>query len=85
LHGRKTLEQWAAAAAAGDWDTLVADLLSRHYDPMYTRSIDRNFPRIADAIVVEPAELGADAFRRLARDVEEQVRARSAPVAAVTA
>ena len=43
LQGRKTLDRWAAAAAAGDWDTLVGELLVCHYDPMYTLSIAQKF------------------------------------------
>ena len=30
-------------AEAGDWDTLVGELLERHYDPAYTRSLSANF------------------------------------------
>ncbi len=78
LHGRKTIERWAAAAAAGDWDTLVGELLIRHYDPMYTRSIDRNFPRIASAVVVAPADIGIGAFRALAREIDAQIQGRFA-------
>ena len=40
LHGRKTIERWSEAARAGDFDTLVDELLARHYDPMYARSIE---------------------------------------------
>ncbi len=47
LHGRKTIERWSEAARAGDFDTLVDELLVRHYDPMYARSIESNFPRSA--------------------------------------
>ncbi len=74
LHGRKTIERWTAAAAAGDWDALVGELLSRHYDPTYSRAIERNFARIAEAIVVTPMEIGEKAFRVLAREVETRVR-----------
>ncbi len=76
LHGKKTIEQWTAAAAAGDWDALVGELLSRHYDPTYSRAIERNFTRIAGAIVVTPTDIGEDAFQRLAREVDSQVRSR---------
>jgi tRNA 2-selenouridine synthase len=51
LVGRKTLDRWAAAAAAADWDTLVSELLVRHYDPMYTLSIAKNFPNVTTANV----------------------------------
>jgi tRNA 2-selenouridine synthase len=76
IHGNKTIERWTAAAAAGDWDALVGELLSRHYDPTYSRAIERNFARIAEAIVVRPTNVDEDAFRALAREVASQVRAR---------
>ena len=66
LHGRKTVERWNAAAVAGDWDALIADLLARHYDPTYARAIERNFPRFGDARVVAPSTLDGEAFRALA-------------------
>ncbi|MFO1317883.1 MAG: tRNA 2-selenouridine(34) synthase MnmH [Burkholderiales bacterium] len=77
LHGRATVERWNALARAGDFDALVGELLVRHYDPMYTRSIERNFPRIAQAHVAVPGGLSAEAFRTLAQDV---VRATAAAV-----
>ncbi len=39
LVGKETLGRWQALIAAGDWPTLVADLLERHYDPLYQRSL----------------------------------------------
>lgn len=38
FHERETLAQWQALAGAGDFRTLVGELLSRHYDPLYARS-----------------------------------------------
>jgi len=75
LHGKATIERWQAAAQSGDWDELIGELLARHYDPMYTRAIARNFPRIADAIVVAPAAVSEAAFRTLAREVDAQTLA----------
>jgi tRNA 2-selenouridine synthase len=66
LHGRKTIARWAAAAAAGDWDVLIGELLIQHYDPTYSRAIQRNFPRVAAARVVTPAGIGVDDFSALA-------------------
>ncbi len=67
LHGHKVIAQWDAAARAGDHDTLVNDLLTRHYDPTYARSITRNFPRIEEAVSVVPAAIDAAAFGAIAR------------------
>jgi len=74
LRGTKTIARWSAAAAAGDWDTLVAELLVQHYDPTYSRSIHKNFPRFADALVAAPAAIDERAFRALARDLDDRVR-----------
>ena len=77
LHGRKTIERWNAAAAAGDWDALVGELLAQHYDPSYARAIERNFPRHANALVVAPTAIDPDSFRMLAHSLDHSVRARA--------
>ena len=76
IHGKQAIARWTDAARAGDWDTLVSELLATHYDPMYRRSIDRNFPRIADAIDVEPSAIADGAFRALARELDARMRER---------
>jgi tRNA 2-selenouridine synthase len=43
LHGVERLSQWQRMAETGDWDELVASLLRDHYDPLYRRSLARNF------------------------------------------
>jgi tRNA 2-selenouridine synthase len=75
LHGRKTIDRWNAAAAAGDWDTHVGELLTQHNDTAYARAIERNFPRYRDALVVAPFAVDDDAFRALAQSLDESVRA----------
>jgi tRNA 2-selenouridine synthase len=69
LHGNKIIAQWDAAARAGDHDALVNDLLTRHYDPTYARSITRNFPRVESAVSVVPAAIDAAAFGVIARQL----------------
>jgi len=69
LHGRKVLERWDDAARAGDFDTLIDELLVRHYDPTYSRSLEQNFPRSAEALTVTPASISPAALRKLAREV----------------
>ncbi len=56
---------------------LIAELLELHYDPMYTRSIGKNFPRIAEAVAVAPASASDGAFRALARELEADDRLRT--------
>ena len=69
LHGNKKIAEWDMAARAGDFDTLVADLLTFHYDPTYARSITRNFPRVDQAVGVVPTAIAASAFLGIAHDL----------------
>ncbi len=85
LHGRKTIERWEAAAAAGEWDALVAELLAQHYDPTYARAIERNFARLDAALVMAPSAIDDGAFRALARALDAAVRERPAAAPPVSA
>lgn len=69
LHGRKTIERWSDAARAGDFESLVRELLTKHYDPSYARSIDSNFPRSAQARSFAPSAIDASAWNALAREI----------------
>lgn len=56
-YGAGTLDAWLGQAARGDHEALVRELLYRHYDPAYDRSIHRNFAGIdsAPTVVLESA------------------------------
>ncbi|MFO1313872.1 MAG: tRNA 2-selenouridine(34) synthase MnmH [Burkholderiales bacterium] len=75
LHGHKTIARWCDAARAGEFDALVDELLVRHYDPTYARSIEANFPRSVDAIDVEVTSGTPAAMRALADRVIEAASA----------
>lgn len=81
LVGRQALARWHDLATAGDFATLVTELLAQHYDPAYRRAIARNFPRIGDARVVDVASVARDAMAELARNLAAEARA--TPVAPV--
>jgi tRNA 2-selenouridine synthase len=49
-YGHAVIEHWCALARAGRHRELVAELLERHYDPAYDRSIERNFLHIRAAL-----------------------------------
>jgi tRNA 2-selenouridine synthase len=69
LHGYAVIERWKSQAAAGEWDALVEELLARHYDPTYTRSIGTHYPRLPDAQTVRLESAGHAAFVEAARQV----------------
>jgi tRNA 2-selenouridine synthase len=43
LRGREQVKAWQALAHGGQWAALYALLIRDHYDPLYLRSIRRNF------------------------------------------
>ena len=50
-------------------EVLVGELLEDHYDPAYSRSIERNFSRIKDAVLVRLSDLSDEAFQAAAEEV----------------
>ena len=49
LRGKAVVESWQARARAGAWAGVVQELLELHYDPVYMRSMERNFRHFAQA------------------------------------
>lgn len=73
LHGHKVIEHWEQLAQQGAWNELVAELLSRHYDPAYRRSTESNFASLERALRVrldtlDDARLSRAAAELCARD-----------------
>ena len=75
LHGKATIARWGALAAAADWDRLIAELLEAHYDPMYRRSLARNFPSAQEALTIEAPDVSVDALAALVGEVRAMVDA----------
>ncbi len=48
-YGHAAIEAWCELARAGRHADLVTELLERHYDPAYDRSIERNFAQVRKA------------------------------------
>lgn len=67
LHGHAVIEKWKALIAARQWDELTADLLVRHYDPAYTRAVDKHYAALPRAAKLQLARTGDGAFAALAR------------------
>jgi tRNA 2-selenouridine synthase len=47
LRGHEQVDRWQASARAGDTEWVVRELLVLHYDPIYLRSMQRNFAGFA--------------------------------------
>ena len=70
LRGAAVVEHWQAQARAGDLRAVVEELLMLHYDPVYTKSMQRNFASFVAAPLLEladasPASLAAAAHALL--------------------
>ena len=67
LHGRAAIERWQDLAHGGEWDALVRELLERHYDPAYTRSIASHYRSLARAQTVAIESCDGASFMAAAR------------------
>ncbi|MGQ0524982.1 MAG: tRNA 2-selenouridine(34) synthase MnmH [Betaproteobacteria bacterium] len=67
LHGHAVISEWRQLAYAGRWDELTENLLTRHYDPAYTRSTLKHYPRLNEALRLQVTATDEAEFMRLAR------------------
>lgn len=69
--GKAVLQRWEALAAERAWDTLIGEMLSLHYDPLYSRSLQRHFSvdGIEGGDTIEVSNASRAAFSALAADV----------------
>lgn len=62
-YGREKIKEWYSAIDAGQWHTLVGDLLSSHYDPAYSRSIGQCYSHVERRVQI--ADLSANSVNAL--------------------
>lgn len=80
LRGAAVVADWQARARAGEVAGVVQELLVQHYDPVYTRSMGRNFSQLGGAVEVELADASADSLRAAAlRLLQQHADASPAP------
>lgn len=66
FHGDKQLEHWSSLIHAGEFATMVAELLTLHYDPSYFRATSRNYANLDKAQRVLLEDLSEDALKKFA-------------------
>ena len=69
LQSNDTLDRWRSFVERGEFPTLVAELLTLHYDPLYRRSQTHHFDSLAHAERLNIDRLTMEAFDRLARQI----------------
>ncbi|HUW75743.1 MAG TPA: tRNA 2-selenouridine(34) synthase MnmH [Gallionella sp.] len=67
FHGTKQLEHWSSLIHQGDFESMVAELLTLHYDPSYFRATTRHYPNLDLAQRIPVASLSEDALKEIAQ------------------
>lgn len=72
LRGKAVIDEWVGMVQAGRSDTVVRELLDKHYDPVYAASIRRNFVQYGQALPCPVASRSEAAMAALARELIAQ-------------
>jgi tRNA 2-selenouridine synthase len=75
LRGKQTVERWQALAREGRWADVFAQLMHEHYDPLYLRSMQRNFAGLGQARALVLADGAPASMRDAARRLLERADA----------
>src|SRR5450759_2177260 len=73
FHGAKQLEHWSALIHAGDFATMVAELLTLHYDPSYFRATSRHYANLDKAQRVPLVSLSPVSYTHLTLPTNREV------------
>ena len=65
FQGGQQLEHWNELIRAGDFPALVAELLTRHYDPSYFRATSRHYVNLDKAQRVPLVNLSQPALKEI--------------------
>ncbi len=56
IRGKQVVLGWKAMAQSGGIASVVQELLTQHYDPVYLQSMERNFKRYGSALTLAPED-----------------------------
>jgi len=69
MHGREVINRWCEMTQQGEWELLVEELLTQHYDPAYKRSSGIGFQQLDKASVLRLPSLDSESLRKVAEDL----------------
>lgn len=69
MHGREVIKRWCEMAQQHDWEPLVSELLTKHYDPAYKRSSGVGLQQLDKAQVQHIASLDNSSLSKVAADL----------------
>ncbi|CAG0124407.1 tRNA 2-selenouridine synthase [Rhodocyclaceae bacterium] len=68
MYSNEMLAHWHALCEAQAWDAFISELLERHYDPAYNKSIKSHFPNYDAAYRLTLGSLDEKSFNSLAEE-----------------
>jgi tRNA 2-selenouridine synthase len=74
LHGKDKIQEWKDLANQEQMHTLVRELLEKHYDPAYLKSISKNFPQSTGAMRLSQMNITQEDFNASARRILDQIQ-----------
>jgi tRNA 2-selenouridine synthase len=78
LRGRDAVNQWQSLAREGRWAQVFGELMRKHYDPLYLKSIGRNYAGADGAQTVALRDGHAETLREAAAILLAEARAATA-------
>jgi tRNA 2-selenouridine synthase len=69
LHGREVIKRWCEMAQNGEWEPLVSELLTQHYDPAYKRSSGMGFQQLDKAEILKLSSLDNTSLHEVAQNL----------------
>jgi tRNA 2-selenouridine synthase len=67
IYGHETIARWKEMSERHEWDFFVHEILERHYDPAYTRSMRKHYPHYDECLALTTTKIGDAAMDQLAR------------------
>ncbi len=80
IQGKAVIQEWKSAVHAGDLRSVVQDLLTTHYDPVYRQSMQRNFSNYARARSLSPVDRTDRAMDSVAAMLDLDSRGHNEPM-----
>lgn len=74
MHGREVTSRWCQMAWQGEWEALVTELLTSHYDPAYKRSSGVSLQQLDKARVLCLRSLDSSDIVKTAEDLIQNER-----------
>ena len=69
MHGREVIKHWCEMASQQEWEPLVSELLTLHYDPAYKRSSGVGLQQLDKAQVLHLTSLDRNSINKVAEDL----------------